>query len=154
MSNILQSVADGSSFGPYQKVVVGPFITTNMTTPPKSNLEVPFGGILSSPSTNGADWTAPYGGRVIATSLNMGTAFLTTTGTAKFLVTKNGTTSANLRLAPTVGAGNLTKTQSVFVDGTTAITFVRGDRLGFRFTSLSTVNPATVEAYCTMVVEI
>lgn len=155
MSDQIVNNWDGSTFGPGQKVVIGPFVATNMATTPASNKEVPYGGILSSPSTVGADWVAPYDGRVIAASLAMGTAFLTTTGTAKFLITKNGTTTAKLKLQPSVGAGNLTKTAVGDIETlANYVTFTRGQRLGWRFTSGSTVNPATVEAYVSMVVEI
>jgi hypothetical protein len=158
MSNIIQSVSDGSTFGPGQKVVIGPFVHTNLATTPLANGACPLGGVLSNPATGAADWVAPFGGRIIAGSVQLGTAFLTTTGTLKYLIAVNGTTQASatkLVIQPSIGAGNLTKTVVAGnVDGTTAITFTRGQRIGIRMTSASTVNPATVEGYVTLVVEI
>lgn len=149
------NASDGSTLGPGQKVVVGPFITTNLATTPASNSVVPLGGILSSPATGTPDWIAPYAGKILAAGLVLGTAYLTTTGTAKFLIAKNGTTTAALKLQPSIGAANLTKTVVTNTDATTAaLSFVRGDKIGWRFTSGSTVNPATVEGYITMVVEL
>lgn len=148
---------DGSSFGPGQKVVVGPFIHTNLGTAPLSNAICNLGNLVSNPATAAADWVAPYSGKIVAMSVVVGTAFLTTTTSAKYLIALNGTTQASatkLGLSMTIGGGNLTKTRSVNVDGTTSISFTRGQRIGVRLTTGSTVNPATVEGYVTFVAEI
>src|SRR3990167_6484041 len=141
MSNQAVSGWDGSTFGHGQKVVIGPFVSTNLATTPASNTVVPYGGVLFNPATGPGDWVAPYAGRIIAASMQLGTAYLTTTTTAKFLIAKNGTTTANLKLQPSIGAGNLTKTAVGDIEtAANYVTFTRGQRLGWRFTSGSTVN--------------
>lgn len=132
------TLPDGSTMGPGQKVVFGPWIATNLATS-QSALAVPVAAAAGS-----TEIVPGFPGTILGFTCWANT--LVTAGTLSAWVTKNGSTV--LTLGGTT-ARVRTTTQEAGTD-----TFLGTDRLGVKVTTSADYAPTTNDPVFTIIAEI